>query len=295
MKMSHKDVIGNYYIRKIEAKTNYLAIELENEYGKWDATLKDNIDLFMHSYNIDDKIKIHAVRRTKKDKNYLDIIYIGKCDLDDESPLYEDYKERFEKLCNMVKDKELKSIIISIFQDEFLELFLLYPGAQHTHHNYPHGLLQHTVEVAELASHFCDYFKGVNKDLVITGALLHDIGKLKTYDIKRNGTENIILKTDWEHLLGHVSISALFVSKMIPPDISSVKMMLLYHLILSQHGKKEWGSPVECKTKESFILHQADYISMTMNALDKSNYINGWTQTDFQDKKWCRIEDILND
>ncbi len=293
--MSYKDVIGDYHIRSIEIKKNHLALKLENEYDEWDAILKDNPDLFMHTYGISDKIKIQAVRKKRKDQpDYLDIIYIGKCDFNDESPQYEDYKNRFEKLCNEIKDKEYKSIVTSIFQDEILELFLLYPGAQHRHHNYPHGLLQHTVEVTEVAVYLSDYYNDVDKNLIIAGGLLHDIGKLKTYDIKGSGGQNVVLKTDWEHLLGHVSISSLFVSKMIPDDINSTKMMLLYHIILSQHGKLEWGSPVECKTKESFILFQADYMSMVMNGLDKANYVNGWTQDKFRGKNWCRIGDLLN-
>jgi len=290
--MANKDIIDEYHIRKIEVKKNHLSIMLENHNGMIEGILKDNIDLFANSYQVNDKIKIQGRLRKRKDEQFLDIIYVGKSIDEEDSPMYEDYRIRFQNLCNQIKDKEYKKIIDSIFVDEILDLFLIYPAAQNRHHNYPHGLLQHTVETTEVAIYLCDYYKEMDRDLIITGGLLHDIGKLKCYDIKDLGDKKMIIKTNWEHLLGHLSISALFASKIIPNDIGPKKMMLLYHMILSSHGKREWGSPEECKTKESYILAKADNISSVINGLNHAKYVRGWTQDKYKNRNWCKIGEI---
>jgi 3'-5' exoribonuclease len=128
------------------------------------------------------------------------------------------------------------------------------------------------------------YFEPVNRDLLICAGLIHDIGKLKSYDVDEDKIK--ISKTDWDSLLGHLSMSTIFLSKIIPSDFDSHKAMLLYHMILSHHGELQHGSPVGFKTKEAYIMHKADQISSTLNHVSALNFTNNWAKDELTQRSW---------
>jgi 3'-5' exoribonuclease len=232
---------------------------------------------------VGDKIFCKGKVRRRKKKNCLDLVYISKSsdNLEEKStdkPFnVEPYIQRFEEIVESIVDPDYRQIIDNCFNDDVKELFFSYPAARGNHHNYLHGLLQHTVEVVDISLFLADYFGNSNKDLLSCAGLLHDIGKLKSYDIDDNLK---VTKTDWEFLLGHLSISSLFVSKITPADIDPKKIMVLYHTILSHHRKLEWGSPVVCKMKEAYILSMADELSSTLNHLSLLKFTGDWSGPD---------------
>jgi putative nucleotidyltransferase with HDIG domain len=283
---------GSFTIDKIEFNEHFVEIELNNGTTKIQGILKDNIDLFSKTYKVGDKIVCKG-RVRKKRKNFcLDLIYITQNMLDPQTEVQkfnvQKYIDRFDELVASIVDSDYKKIIENCFNDDVKELYFTYPAAKGNHHNYVHGLLQHSIEVVDISLSVANYFGEYNRDLLICAGLLHDIGKLKAYDMDEDLK---VLKTDWEMLLGHLSISSLFVSKIAPSDIDQKKIMLLYHAILSHHGELEKGSPVVCKTKESYIVHRADEISATMNHLSLLKYNeNGWSEKDTTsfDRTWFK-------
>ena len=134
------------------------------------------------------------------------------------------------------------------------------------------GLLQHSVDVAGIAQSLADRIGGVDKDLIVAGALLHDIGKI------REISSDIGFPYTMEgRLLGHVSMSAVMVQEAAgKAKVTGPKLQQLLHIVLSHHGEQEKGSPVACATKESFIVHYADEIDAIMNQFSKNEGKNPW-------------------
>jgi 3'-5' exoribonuclease len=284
-----KVTTGSYLIDKISVNEHYLELELNNGTTKISGILKDNIDLFSKTYSIGDRVICKGRIRKRRKHNCLDIIYISKNMLDPQINTKFDSDllvNKFHDLMSSIVDVDYKKVLDNCFNDDVKELFFTYPAAKANHHNYVHGLLQHSIEVVDICLFLAERFKA-NRDLLVCAGLLHDIGKLKSYDI--DGDFKKIVKTDWDQLLGHLSISALFVSKITPSDIDQNKIMLLYHMLLSHHGELSHGSPILCKTKEAYILYRADELSSTLNHVDLLNYTGSWSAEDkITNRSWFR-------
>lgn len=176
-----------------------------------------------------------------------------------------DTNEMINYIKNFIKNLEnqyLKQLCELFFDDEkFVKEFSNAPGAQSKHHNYVGGLLEHTVEVMKICDLLCDFHEELNRELLLCGALFHDMGKLKSYNY--NGAS--IERTERENLIGHIVLgSKLLVDKIngiedFPEDLR----LKLSHLILSHHGeiKQAFGSAVGPKLPEAYVLHYADYLS----------------------------------
>jgi 3'-5' exoribonuclease len=288
----NKIIIKSFVIDKISINDKYVEIELNDGTTKTIALLKDNIDIFSKTYAIGDKVVCKGRMRKRRKNECLDLIYIKKDTLESKIENkfnVEELISRFNEIVTSIDDVDYKSILTNCFNDDVKELYFIYPAARSKHHNYTHGLLQHSIQVVDISLFLANYANDVDKNLIKCAGLLHDIGKLKSYDVNDDFTN--IEKSDWEHLLGHLSISALFVSKIIPSDVDSKKAMLLYHILLSHHEKLEWGSPVVCKTKEAFIISKADQISCDLNHINSLKYKDSWSELDKSNKSWFRSKE----
>jgi len=155
-----------------------------------------------------------------------------------------------------VYDRDYCTLLRAVFgDDDFLARFADAPAAKTFHHAYLGGLLEHTVTVADLCDHISQQYARVNRDLLITSALLHDIGKVDelTY-------ESTIDYSESGRFLGHVILGVMFVSQKaaVISGFPEKKLELLLHAIVSHHGELEWGSPKRPKTLEALILHHVD-------------------------------------
>ena len=159
-----------------------------------------------------------------------------------------------------IKNPELKNLLKSFFCDNrFSEEFYTAPAAKFYHHSYVGGLLDHSVEVLKICKTLQDIFPGIDKDLLYTAAILHDIGKIRAYDY-----DNLSTKMSEEgKLLDHLYLSGVMVEeKLNDVNISKELSNQLMHIILSHHGKVSlgWGSIVDPKTPEAVALHYADLL-----------------------------------
>ena len=147
--------------------------------------------------------------------------------------------------------------------DEFRQRFNSAPGAMRIHHAYRGGLLEHTAMVVTICQTAATSYPEVNRDLLLTGALLHDLGKLQSYS-----GELVIEGTDQGKLIGHLMLGAQMVSEAIQAirathgeeAFPAALEMPLMHLILSHHGELEWGSPIQPALLEACLLHHADHM-----------------------------------
>ncbi len=158
-----------------------------------------------------------------------------------------------------IKDSFFREILTGFFDDkDFKTSFMRVPAALKRHHAYIGGLLEHTAGVAAMCKAAAGYYPFVNRDLLLTGAILHDIGKIKSYKIERN-----FEGTNEGKLIGHLILGIEMVRQAIAKtgcraDKDRDHSLSLIHLLISHHGIMEWGSPVEPLTLEACILHQAD-------------------------------------
>jgi 3'-5' exoribonuclease len=158
-----------------------------------------------------------------------------------------------------IKDSFFREILALCFEDQaFKASFIRVPAALRRHHAYIGGLLEHTAGVTALCKAAADYYRFVNRDLLLTGAILHDIGKIKSYKIERNFDG-----TNEGKLIGHLVLGVEMVQQAIAKagcrtEKDRNHSLSLIHLLISHHGIMEWGSPVEPLTLEACILHHAD-------------------------------------
>ncbi len=164
-----------------------------------------------------------------------------------------DPEEMFRDLMKMVdsiSDSELRDFLRVIFRSLRDDL-LMAPAAVKHHHAYIGGLLEHSLNVAKMVE-FVSKTYGVNRDMAVAGALLHDIGKIKEYVVKPSGIE---VSTEGE-LKGHIVIGVEMVRSFARKSkLSKSKLLELEHIIISHHGQMELGSPVIPKTPEALIVH----------------------------------------
>lgn len=159
---------------------------------------------------------------------------------------------------NSLKDSEIKRVVETLFKKHY-EQFKNHPAARSMHHDYVHGLLQHTVMMADLAEAICGVYANVytiNHDLLLAGTLIHDIGKV----IELSSLPSVEYTFEG-NMLGHISIGFYELKKVCEElKISNETTTLLGHMILTHHGEYEFGSPVLPKLLEATLLNLCDLI-----------------------------------
>jgi len=177
----------------------------------------------------------------------------------DEEKIKEFMKEIKTEIEN-ISSTQIKDLLELIFSDkEFEKRFISSPSAMTHHHNYIGGNLEHSLGVLRLCKNISEMYEGINNDLMIAGAILHDIGKLYEYQ-----TTAAIDKTDQGNFIGHIVIGDRIIREKIlelkkkGKDFDTDLEDKLCHIILSHHGKYEFGSPRMPKTIEAAVIHAAD-------------------------------------
>lgn len=159
-----------------------------------------------------------------------------------------------------VKNPKIRQLLTDIFvtDDLFISEFIEAPAAINVHHAYKGGLLEHTLDVVELSLETIKLYPElpIDRDMVIAGALLHDIGKTEEYLLSSSGID----RSDDGELVGHIVIGVNLLVKYssVIPQFPHRILVDLQHILLSHHGEIEWGSPVLPKTIEALIVHAAD-------------------------------------
>ena len=166
-----------------------------------------------------------------------------------------------------VNNPYLRKLIDMFLGDrQFVSMFKKAPAAKNFHHCYLGGLLEHTLSVCQIARLVADHYPQLNKDLLLTAAFLHDIGKIKEFKF-----DHQIDYTDEGRLIGHIVLSMAMLSdklaefKNFPEDLA----IKLKHMILSHHGQYEFGSSKRPKFLEAFALHMVDDLDAKMTGISR--------------------------
>jgi 3'-5' exoribonuclease len=191
----------------------------------------------------------------------------------------EDMFERLLTIIDSIEKEYIKDLFKEFWRDkDFVLKFKTAPAAKKMHHAYIGGLLEHTLSMALLADKVAAHYKGVDRDLLIAGAILHDIGKITEYTYSFN-----IDYSDKGRLLSHIAIGLEMLNEKIVEvnDFPDEQAMLLKHLIVSHHGAREFGSLEPPKTIEAVMLNYIDEIDAKVNGIrdfmDKQEVGENWT------------------
>ncbi|MEZ5156641.1 MAG: HD domain-containing protein [Solirubrobacterales bacterium] len=172
-------------------------------------------------------------------------------------------------LLDTIQNEDLRTLLGRLVAPggELWERFRDAPAAKHFHQAYRHGLLEHTLSVAQGVSAAASFFPGIDRDVAVTGALLHDIGKLEAY----NDNPLAIDMTDLGRLIGEIPLGYYRVRR----EIESIDGFdadlgwAVLHIILAHHGTLEHGSPVAPATREAVLVHMMDNLGGKLGSFDR--------------------------
>ena len=228
----------------------YMTVKLMDRTGEVEGRIWDRVEEFDNRFRRDDFLRIRGKASLYLGKMQvvvqdLETVPETEVDLGEFLPVSERSREEmlaaFREQVAGVLDPDYRKLLEAFIGDEsFLRKFSTAPAAKTMHHAYLGGLLEHSLAVAELAREIGSRYAGVDAELLVAGALLHDIGKTKELAYLRS-----FEYTDEGKLLGHIMIGVEMLNAKIREvePFPSEKAAILKHLILSHHGQYEFGSP----------------------------------------------------
>ncbi|MDD5712104.1 MAG: HD domain-containing protein [Smithellaceae bacterium] len=271
---------GSPYLNlKLKDKTGEMEAKIWENALEWDKLFKkgDIISLVGRALSYRNALQLSVLEVSKTDEGELDISnYFPTAAVDNETMFSE-----LLTFVDKVEDTHLRALLDLFFRDEAIAgRFRNAPAAKGFHHVYIGGLLEHTLSVVRLLDMVADHYRGsINRDLLLAGGLLHDIGKIQEFTYQR-----LIDYSDEGRLIGHIVIGLEMLDEKIAtlPDFLPQLALELRHLILSHHGTLEFGSPKRPKTVEALIVHFIDDLDAKVNAFqgfieNSSDEESSWT------------------
>ncbi|RLC25474.1 MAG: CRISPR-associated endonuclease Cas3'' [Deltaproteobacteria bacterium] len=269
---------------------NFLNVSLSDKTGIIKGVVWNNVDQITTKISAGDFARVKGTVTEYRGSLQLVIKNIEACSADsiDPSDFLPESKfnrdamfERLLKLTKTIETLYLKNLFEAFWNDdEFVSKFKRAPAAKKMHHAYIGGLIEHTLSMARLADKIAEHYQyiGIDRDLLITGAILHDIGKIREFDYKVK-----IDYSDEGRLLNHIVIGV----QMIEEKLGNIKSfpdeqaLLIKHMIVSHHGTRDFGSPEPPKTIEAVLLNYIDEIDSKVNGIrefiDRENTVEKWT------------------
>jgi len=254
----------------------YLALSLMDKSGEIEARVWEDAEQANELVEAGRVILVQATVKQFRDQLQLNISTLR--DVGPEEIFLEDFmpsssrsaadmeKELMTRL-GEIKDKYIRQLLQNIFQGDVLQRFLRAPAAKMMHHAYLGGLAEHTLSMTSLAMALCSHYPELDRDMMIAGCLLHDIGKIEEFDYSTVPFNY----TDAGRLVGHLVLGSEMVRREAVKisGFPSDRLNNLTHLILSHHGRHEFGSPSLPMTREAILLHHLDDVDAKMNLIDK--------------------------
>jgi 3'-5' exoribonuclease len=272
-------VTGSFLVhsKEIRQKKNgdeYLSLTLGDRTGELDAKMWDNISEARDRFERDDFVKVKGLVQIFHNRPQLTIHNIRR--MDDSEIDYADYfpcsrrdpEEMWAELRGMVAgmtNPHLKALLEAMLDDEDIAArYRRAPAAKQIHHAFLGGLLEHVLSVSALAKLAAAHYPHVDADLLLTGVALHDIGKIYELNYERGFSYS-----GAGQLLGHISIAMRMVADKLRglPEFPDKLRTLVEHMILSHHGRLEFGSPKLPQFPEALLLHYLDDLDSKMECM----------------------------
>jgi 3'-5' exoribonuclease len=267
----------------------YLALTLGDRCGQIEAKMWDNVEEALGAFEQDDFLKIKGLLNKYKNRFQITIHKVRKLgdseiDFSDYLPkTTKDIDQLWQTLAGFVasfQNPHLKALLEAFMSDaEITQAYRNAPAAKTLHHAYIGGLLDHVVSLTRSCDLVSRNYPQINRDLLLTGAFLHDIGKIHELAYNRSFSY-----TTRGQLLGHMVIELEMLQAKLAalPDFPSELKVLVEHLIISHHGQYEFGSPKLPMFPEALLLHYMDDLDSKMESMRaqferESGMENAWT------------------
>jgi len=272
----NKVIVSTFVVTSKQVKPKktgepYLALILADRTGQVEAKMWDNVEDAINTFEQDDFLKVKALLNKYKNRFQLTIhklrrVLESEIDYSDYLPkTTKDIGELWQTLAGFVatlQNPHLKALIETFMADpEIAEAYRNAPAAKTLHHAYIGGLLDHVVSLMRSCDLVCRNYPQINRDLLLTGAFLHDIGKIHELNYHRSFSYSTR-----GQLLGHMVIELEMLHKKLAqiPDFPDEMKILVEHLIISHHGEYEFGSPKLPMFPEALMLHYLDDLDSKM-------------------------------
>ncbi len=261
-------------IRQKKTGEPYLSLHLADRTGEIEAKMWDNVVEVMHTFERDHFVKVKGLHQLYNNRSQFTIHKLRR--LEDHEVELSDYfpcsernaDEMFAELQGLIEgiqNPHLRLLLENIFADRQLAaLYKVAPAAKSIHHACRSGLLEHVLSLCTLAKLTAVHYPEIDPDLLLTGAILHDIGKLEELSYTRS-----FGYSPEGQLLGHIVLGLRLVGRKIDqlPEFPPKLRTVVEHMILSHHGELEFGSPKVPLFPEALLLHHLDNLDSKMNAM----------------------------
>lgn len=252
----------------------YMNLRLMDKSGDIEAKIWDNTEVLDKQFDKDDFVQVRGKASVYMNKMQVVIAEIAKmaedqvtlADFLPESPRpLDEMRQELGATIEALHNLHLKGLMQAFLADQaVMGLYCSAPAAKGMHHVYLGGLLEHSLSLVKLVKAIVPLYGGINEELLIVGALLHDVGKIYEMSFER-----AFDYTDAGKLLGHITIGVELVEDKIRtvPGFPRELALLLKHMLLSHHGQYEYGSPKRPKTVEATILNYLDDLDSKINGI----------------------------
>jgi 3'-5' exoribonuclease len=261
-------------IRQKKSGEFYLSMLLADRTGELDAKMWDNVSEALESFDRDDFVKVKGLIQIFHNRPQLTIHKVRR--MDDSEIEFADYfpsskrdpEEMWRELRAIVagfSNPHLKALLEAMLADSDVALrYRRAPAAKHIHHAFLGGLIEHVLSLCTLANLVAPHYPAVDRDLLLTGVVLHDIGKIYELNYERGFSYS----NDGQ-LIGHIAIALRMMADRLRalPDFPPRLRTLVEHMILSHHGRLEFGSPKVPQFPEALLLHYLDDLDSKMECM----------------------------
>lgn len=261
-------------VRQKKSGEPYLSLTLGDRSGDIDAKMWDNVEEVLDGFDRDDFVKVRGRVQIFQNKPQLTIHRIQKVedrevDLGDFFPVssrgLDTMWAELESLIDSLANPHLQALLRALFADpDIARRFRIAPAAKSIHHAWLGGLLEHVLSLAHLARLTAAHYQEVDLDLLLTGVVLHDIGKIYELSYDRSFSYS----TEGQ-LLGHITIAIRMIDEKARalPGFPPRLRLLVEHMILSHHGEVLFGSPKTPMFLEALLLHHLDNLDSKMESM----------------------------
>lgn len=261
-------------VRQKKGGDYFLSLTLADRTGDIDAKMWDNVDKIMDTFERDGFVRVKGVAQVHLNKlqftvHTLQAVAESEVELGDFFPASaRDSEHMFAELRAHIDgftNPHLKALLNAVFDDAGIaRRYRRAPAAKSIHHAWLGGLIEHVLSLCTLCKSVAPLYPHVDIDLLLTGAILHDIGKIEELNYERGFNYS-----DEGQLLGHILIGLRIVHDKLAllPDFPPRLRMLVEHLVASHHGMLEYGSPKVPMTAEAMLLHHLDNLDSKMEAV----------------------------
>lgn len=267
----------NKILLKDKKGKSYISLLLSDSTGDIDAKAWDNIDHMEGIFQSGDIIKVKGTVQIYQNRKQLVVHKVEPFDGDINLENYlkksekapEEMFQNLLKIVDTVENESLKQLINDVLSDPTIKpLLMVTPAAKTIHHAKIGGLLEHVLSIAQLAEQVCRHYSFLNKDLIIYGAIFHDIGKIWELEVDDKG----IRYTDKGRLIGHMVMAVELVEKKASKIFNFPEELkdMCKHIILSHHGKLEYGSPKTPQTIEAYVVWLLDEMDSKIDAIQSA-------------------------